>query len=147
MNALLLIGRACFSAIFLMSGPNHFGADMIGYAASHGVPAAGLLVPLSGVIATAGGLCLLLGWRARFGAWLLILFLLPVTFTMHRYWGLADPAAAMMQQAHFWKNISMLGGAIAFAYFGAGPYSLDSRRMMRRLLPQTREPARERALH
>jgi putative oxidoreductase len=33
-----------------------------------------------------------------------------------------------LQQAMFMKNVSMLGGALLIAYFGAGPLSLDSRR-------------------
>ncbi|MBI4348829.1 MAG: DoxX family protein [Elusimicrobia bacterium] len=132
MNALLLLGRALFSAIFVTSGPKHFGGQMISYAANQGVPLPGVLVPLSGLLALLGGLMVLVGWRARAGAWLLILFLVPVSFMMHGYWNLADPMEAMQQQIHFWKNMAMLGGALAFAYFGAGPYSLDYRRTAER---------------
>jgi putative oxidoreductase len=32
-----------------------------------------------------------------------------------------------MQLAMFLKNVSMLGGALLLAYFGAGPFSLDAR--------------------
>lgn len=32
------------------------------------------------------------------------------------------------QIVHFMKNVSMLGGALLSAQFGAGPWSLDSRR-------------------
>jgi putative oxidoreductase len=28
----------------------------------------------------------------------------------------------------FMKNVSMLGGALLIAYFGAGPFSFDARR-------------------
>ncbi len=148
MNLLLLFGRALFSAIFITSGLKHFSSQMIGYAASHGVPFPSVLVPLSGLISFAGGLMLFLGWRARMGAWLLILFLLPVTFTMHRYWDLSDPMLAMQQQAHFWKNMAMVGGAIAYAYFGAGPIGIDGRRAARKIarVPLV-ERRREHAVH
>jgi putative oxidoreductase len=33
-----------------------------------------------------------------------------------------------VQQAMFLKNLSLLGGALLIAYFGAGPLSLDARR-------------------
>jgi hypothetical protein len=43
------------------------------------VPLASIAVPLSGVVAIAGGLSILLGYRAKLGAWLIVLFLIPVT--------------------------------------------------------------------
>jgi putative oxidoreductase len=88
---------------------------------------ASLLVPASGVLALLGGLSVLIGWKARFGALLLMLFLIPVTLMMHRFWGLDDPQAAMLQRIMFMKNVSMLGGALILAYFGAGPISIDAR--------------------
>jgi putative oxidoreductase len=36
---------------------------------------------------------------------------------------------AQMQSAMFLKNVSILGGALLIAYFGAGPVSLDARAM------------------
>jgi putative oxidoreductase len=86
---------------------------------------AGLLVPISGVLALAGGLSIALGYKARWGAWSLVAFLLPVTFIMHGFWRLQDPVLAHTQQAMFAKNISMLGAALMIAYFGSGPLSID----------------------
>ncbi|HZT42003.1 MAG TPA: DoxX family protein [Chthonomonadaceae bacterium] len=127
-KAVVLAGRVLFSAIFLIAGLGHFSQQEIGYAAHAGVPMAGLLVPLSGLIALAGGLSVLLGYRARIGAWLLVLFLIPVTLMMHNFWAVKDPMQAQMQMAHFLKNLSMLGGALLITHFGAGPLSLDARR-------------------
>lgn len=124
-------GRALYATIFLMTLLSHFSQQSIAYAAQQGVPMAGLLVPLSGVIAAAGGASVLLGYRARLGAWLLVLFLVPVTLTMHNFWAVTDPMAAQLQWAMFFKNVSMLGGALLIAYFGAGPLSLDARRLGR----------------
>ena len=59
---------------------------------------------------------------------MIVLFLAPVTFAMHRFWGIADPATAQNQMVHFMKNLSMLGGALLMTQFGSGPLSLDSRR-------------------
>jgi len=69
-------GRVLFALIFLQTVPMHFSEAGIQYAAAHGVPAAGLLVPLSGVMAFVGGLSVALGYYARVGALLLALFLL-----------------------------------------------------------------------
>jgi len=119
------LARLFFALIFLMSTPGHFTSKTIGYAASHGVPMASILVPISGLIALAGGLSILLGYKARWGAWLIVLFLVPVTLSMHNFWAVTDPMAAQMQQIMFMKNLSMLGGALLISYFGSGPLSLD----------------------
>jgi putative oxidoreductase len=126
--ALVPVGRAFFSAIFLMAGRTHFDPAAIGYARSAGVPFAELLVPASGVLAFLGGLSVLLGWRARFGAALLVAFLVPVTLSMHAFWTVKDPMMAQMQFAMFMKNVGLLGGALLVAHLGAGPYSIDARR-------------------
>jgi putative oxidoreductase len=125
---LALIGRAAFVAIFLTSGPMHFTQQVISYAAQQGVPAAPLLVPIAGLLALAGGLSILLGYRAKVGAWLLVVFLIPVTIMMHNFWAVTDPMMAQMQRVMFMKNVSMLGAALLIAVHGAGPLSLDARR-------------------
>ncbi len=125
MKYLVLLGRICYAAIFLVAAPGHFTSTTIAYAASHGVPLAAVSVPLSGVIAIVGALSILLGYRARLGAWLIVLFLVPVTLMMHNFWAVADPMAAAMQRVMFLKNLAMLGAALMIAHFGSGPLSLD----------------------
>jgi putative oxidoreductase len=127
MNYLVLLGRVFYVAIFIMAAPGHFSAGTIGYAASHGVPLASTAVPLSGMIMLTGGLSILLGYRARWGAWLIVLFLVPVTVMMHNFWALTDPNVAQMQHIMFMKNLSMLGAALMITHFGSGPLSLDDR--------------------
>lgn len=131
-SVLVAMGRLCFSLIFIAAGLNHFTARSIALAASQGVPLASIAVPLSGLLALAGGLSILLGYRAKFGAWLIVLFLVPVTLTVHRFWGIADPILAQEQMIMFMKNVSMLGGALIISHFGAGPFSLDARRLRQR---------------
>jgi putative oxidoreductase len=123
-----LTGRILFSAMFIMAGFLHFSRPEIAYAAQAGVPLAGLLVPASGILALAGGLSILLGYRAKAGAWLLVFFLVPVTLMMHNFWAVNNPMMAQMQMAMFLKNVTMLGGALLISQFGAGPLSLDARR-------------------
>jgi putative oxidoreductase len=125
MKYLLLAGRILFAAIFILSGFSHFSAQSIAYGASQGVPAAQAMVPFSGLLAIIGGSLIILGFKAKWGAWLLILFLIPVTFMMHQFWNIPDPQVSQIQHAMFMKNLSMLGGAIFIAYFGSGPLSMD----------------------
>ena len=127
-GAVVLLGRFLFAAIFLMSGFGQFSKQTIGFAASQGVPSASIAVPFSGLLALAGGFSILLGFRAKIGAWLIVLFLVPVTLMMHRFWGISDPMQAQIQMIMFMKNVSMLGGALLITQFGAGPLSLDARR-------------------
>jgi putative oxidoreductase len=125
---LTAVGRVLFSAIFILAGLNHFSAASIGYAAQTGLPMAGLLVPLSGVLSLLGGVSILLGYHARLGAWILVLFLVPVTLLMHAFWSVDDAMMRQMQMANFMKNVALIGGALMIAHFGAGPASLDARR-------------------
>jgi putative oxidoreductase len=126
-NAVVPLGRVLFSAIFVASGISHFTSPVIAYAAGAGVPVPGLLVPASGVLALLGGLSVALGYRANVGAWLLVVFLVPITLTMHAFWAVDDPFMAQIQQAMFMKNLALLGGALLVAGLGAGPVSLDAR--------------------
>ena len=129
-GGIVLMGRLFFALIFLMAAPNNFTKQGIAYATSQGAPLASIGVPLMGVISLVGGLSVLLGYRAKIGAWLIVAFLLVVTPIMHRFWGLTDPMMAQVQMINFMKNLSMLGGALLITQFGAGPLSLDSRRSL-----------------
>lgn len=122
-----LLGRFLFSLIFLISASGHFLSTTISFAASKGVPIASVLVPLSGILEIIGALSILLGFKTKWGAWLVVLFLLPVTLTLHPFWTASDPMMKQMDMIMFLKNLSMMGGAIILAYFGAGPLSLDAR--------------------
>jgi putative oxidoreductase len=122
---LAFAGRQLFSVIFIIASAGHFTPATIALAAQHGVPMASLLVPVSGLIALAGGLSLLFGYRARVGACLLVLFLVPITLTMHNFWAVTDPMMFQIQLTMFVRNLFLIGGALLFAYFGAGALSLD----------------------
>jgi putative oxidoreductase len=124
MKFLVLLGRIFYSAIFIGSGISHFTSGMVQYAQMHGVPNAEFLVPLSGALAVLGGLSILLGYKARLGAWLIVIFLVPVTLMMHNFWDVQNPNERMIQQVMFMKNLSMLGAAFLIAYWGSGPCSL-----------------------
>jgi putative oxidoreductase len=126
MRALVPIGRVLFALIFVASVISHFSGATIAEAAAHGVPLATIVVPLAGILALIGGVSIMLGYRARFGALLLLVFLVPVTLVMHKFWGVADPQMAALQKVEFMKNTALAGACLLLMYFGSGPYSLDS---------------------
>jgi len=128
---LVLLARFLLSAIFIAAGFSHFSPKMVEVAAVAGVPLAGIAVPLSGLMSLAGGLSVLVGYRARLGALLLVAFLVPVTLAMHKFWAMSDPMMMQMHMAMFMKNLGLLGGALFVVHVGAGPLSLDARREAR----------------
>jgi len=124
MRFLVPVGRILFALIF----STHFSPEGVQHAAALGTPFSAVLVPISGLMAIVGGLSVVLGYKTRWGAWLLVAFLLPVTLVMHAFSTLHNPAAIHVQQAMFAKSLSMLGAALLIAHFGAGPVSIDSRK-------------------
>lgn len=128
LNWIMPISRILFSQIFIISGFNHFTSGSISYADSMGVPMADMLVPISGLFAIIGGGSILFGLHARFGGVLITLFLIPVTLMMHQFWNDSNPQEAQMQMIQFLKNLGLTGGALLFAFYGAGPVSMDSRK-------------------
>ncbi|RMG27012.1 MAG: DoxX family protein [Methanobacteriota archaeon] len=122
-----LIGRILFSLIFITSGFGHIfnSGQMAGYAASMGVPMATAAVIITGIMILLGGFSILLGFKPKIGALLLVIFLIPTTFIMHAFWGIEDPMQSQMQMIMFMKNISMTGAALLIYYFGTGPLSLE----------------------
>lgn len=113
---LFLIGRVLFSAIFLLSGLNHFMQleSTSQYAASKGVPAPKLMTALTGAAILLGGLSILLWTQVVIGAWLLAGFLVVAAFTIHDFWKIEDPQQSQAEMAQFMKNLALAGAAIIF---------------------------------
>jgi putative oxidoreductase len=119
MDIVFLMGRILFVLVFLFSGSTiHLlqAKQGIAYARMYGVPAPEVTVPLTGLMAVLGGLSVVFGIWGDLGALLLVAFLLPVAFYMHAFWKETDPQQKANQMAHFMKNISMVGGALALFY-------------------------------
>ena len=127
-----LLGRALVTVVFFVSVPAHFGPVDLRYAVAAGVPMAKVVVPATGLLALIGSISVLLGYRAKLGAWLLVLFLVPVTLTMHQFWSAQDAMMAQLQMGMFIRNLAIIGGALMISQYGPGPWSLDGRRNSRR---------------
>jgi putative oxidoreductase len=121
-----LIGRVLLGALFVWSG---FGkimgfAGTAGYIASKGLPFPTLLAVIAVAIEFGAGLALLVGWKTRWAAALLALFLVVITPIFHGFWSVpADQV--MMQKINFFKNVSILGGMLFVFAMGPGRYSID----------------------
>ena len=75
-----------------------------------------------------GGLALLLGVYMRCATVAMIVFTIVATLIGHRYWEIAEPAARRMQQSHFAKNVTIIGGLILLYVTGGGRFSFDGLR-------------------
>ena len=113
---LVSVGRALLSSLFVLSGLSKI-IDWAGTAqlmAAQGLPMVPLLLGAAIVIEIASGLSLLFGWHARWGAWLLFLYLIPTTLLFHNFWAFTG-AEQQMQLVNFLKNLSIMGGVLLVA--------------------------------
>ena len=121
---LLLVGRVLMGWIFVSSGwrklmdipgfvktmPNRDLPDFLGYVAP----------PVEFI----GGIFLILGFATRYTSLVILLFIIIATFSSHRYWNFPE-AQRGNQNAHFWKNVSMMGGTVLLFIAGAGRLAVD----------------------
>ena len=128
--ALNIAGRVFFCLVFFMSAIGNkipeFDA-VASYMESEGVPAAKFM--LAGAIGflIVGSLSLILGYRTRVGATLLLVFLVLATYFFHDFWTFDDPKVREQQMVQFMKNLALVGATLILIARGAGPGSLDAR--------------------
>ena len=87
--------------------PNFNGvADLMGKA---GVPAPKFMLVGAIVFLLVGGFSVLVGYKAKVGTALLLVFLVLATYYFHAFWKATDPQAQMEQMSHFMKNLAAHG--------------------------------------
>lgn len=125
-NLLSLAARVLLSALFLMSGINKIlnPAATQQYMASYGMPLTGLFLMGAIALELAGGLSVLLGYKARWGAIALIIFLIPATLIFHTNF------ADQMQTIQFMKNLAILGGLLMIVQNGSGDIAIKRDRAL-----------------
>ncbi|MEX1098221.1 MAG: DoxX family protein [Planctomycetales bacterium] len=122
------LGRLLLSMIFVMSGAMKLAQwdQTAQQMTKEGMLAVPFFLAAAAAVEICGGLSVLLGWQARYGALLLALFLVPVTAIFHDFWTYQEPER-LNQMMHFSKNATIIGGLLMVAALGAGPVSLDAR--------------------
>jgi putative oxidoreductase len=123
LDAILIIGRILFGALFLLSGIGHFAKleAMVGYAKYKKLPAAKFGVLISGLFFLIGGIYIILGLWVDLGALLLAITLILAAFIFHNFWKESDATAKMNEQIAFNKDLSLAGAAlILFALIASG---------------------------
>jgi putative oxidoreductase len=77
------------------------------------------------VFLVAGSVAVIVGYKARTGAVLLLTFLVLASYYFHPFWKL-EGQAQQEQMIQFMKNLSMMGAMLFIVANGSGPMSLDS---------------------
>jgi putative oxidoreductase len=123
LNAVLLIGRILFAALFITSGIAHFAKleAMTGYAKYKKLPAAKLGVLVSGLFFLLGGIYVAIGLWVDLGALLLAITLILAAFIFHNYWKETDATAKQNEMIAFNKDLALAGASlILFALIASG---------------------------
>jgi len=123
-----LVARLMIATIFLLSAvgnkiPNFGGVAE--YMASAGVPLPKLMLAGAIVFLIVGGLSVLLGFRVRVGAGLLLAFLLLATYYFHAFWTF-EGQEQELHMIQFMKNLSLMGTMLFLISNGSGAGSLDA---------------------
>ena len=106
----IALGRLLLSAIFIVSGVYKVTGftGTAGVMASMGIPLAKLALVITILIEIGGGLLLLTGFKARYAALALALYLVPVTLVFHN-------PIHQDQSVNFMKNLAIIGGLLVTA--------------------------------
>jgi putative oxidoreductase len=115
------LGRLLLASLFVWAG---FGKLMnpggtAQYFSSLNVPVPNIAVWVVMIIELVGGLMLLVGFQARWVALALAVFCLITGFAIHL------PGGDLPNMINFYKNLSITGGLLYVAAYGAGYLSVD----------------------
>ena len=123
MNAVLLVGRILFGALFVTSGIAHFAKleAMTGYAKYKKLPAAKLGVLISGLFFLLGGVYIAIGLWVDLGALLLAITLILAAVIFQNFWTETDATARQTAMMGFNKDLALAGASlIIFALVASG---------------------------
>jgi putative oxidoreductase len=122
----LLIARITMGVLFIIPAIRQITsyAGTIKYFASLGFPAPEAMVVLAVVIELVAGTLIILGWKTRWAAWLLVLYVIIATAMAHRFWQFPE-AQQFNQLNHLLKNLAVIGGLLYVITFGPGRISVE----------------------
>lgn len=134
-DSLHALSRVLISVVFIVFGFLQF-TNIGAYAANPAVLkfvglTSGILSPtvlayLVAAIDLFGGILILVGYQTRWASLVLIAFVTLTLFIAHNFWTMEGPARAA-NQAHFYKNLALIGGLLLLYIHGAGRLSVDGR--------------------
>jgi putative oxidoreductase len=124
-----LVGRVLLALIFIIAGYGKITGfeGTVGYMQAYNMPMTQVLAVIAIIIELGGGIMIALGWKARWAAAAIFIFVLVASFIFHAFW--AVPAdQAQLQNIMFMKNLAIMGGMLYIIVYGPGPFSVDKNR-------------------
>jgi putative oxidoreductase len=123
-----LVGRVLLALIFITAGfskINGFGGT-VGYIEAYGLPMAQICAIIAIIVELGGGIMIAVGWKARWGAAALFIFVLIASVVFHAFWAV-EADQVQLQNIMFMKNIAIMGGMLYIMVHGSGPMSVDKK--------------------
>lgn len=123
-----LLGRVLMALLFVPAGISKLTgfAGTVGYIKSVGLPLPEVGAAIAVIVELGVGLALLVGYKARYAALVLALFTVAAAIGFHNFWAMEE-AKVMINRIQFFKNLSIAGGLLFIAAYGAGPFALDNK--------------------
>ncbi len=135
--------RVLLALIFLMSALGNKipkFSDVAGLMESQSVPAPQIMLVGAIAFLLLGSLSIIVGFKARIGAALLLIFLVLATYFFHDFWMWPQDAmwvlssnsdvkmpVAQIEMISFMKNLALMGAMLFIIANGAGPTSVDAK--------------------
>ena len=112
-DVIFFVGRLLLGGFLLYNAYNHLFKvkDLTAYTESKKIPMVQAAIIISGLLLLFGGYTIITGVRVTAGIAALVLFFIPVTFTMHAFWK-EEGQARMMDKVQFMKNLAILGAIL-----------------------------------
>jgi putative oxidoreductase len=141
LNATYALGRMLLPLIFIVSGVQKLMnvADTARMLADSNVPIPDQIVPYLGgmpkfeaagyavgVIELICGLMVLIGFKVRWGALVLVVFTACTIFFVHHFWDMQGAAYAENLRETL-KNLAIMGGLLLVVACGPSPATIDQR--------------------
>ena len=121
-----LLARMLLASIFFLQAHdliNHYFGIREKVAASF-LPGNGNFWMLTSIVfLILGSFLVLLGYRSKLGAFLLLIYLIPVTIYTHQFWNAEDNVMHHMA-IEFVENLAIMGGLFMVYVNGSGKYSV-----------------------
>jgi len=134
-NILLLVSRVLLAALFIVFGFIKFQniafflnlreikqvTELVGIG-----PSPLWFGYLVATIEVLGGIAILIGFKTRWVAWGLVVYLIIATLVGHPFWAMEGPVR-FSYQFHFYKNLAIIAAYLMLIVSGPGAYSVDAK--------------------
>jgi len=124
-NLLILIARICLSAVYLYSGADKLVCwnDGLKFCIEHKMPRPNVVLAITAIIHVICGLMVLLGFFAREGAVILLLFTAVATYWVHNPIGRTGEDFRRETTISL-EHLAIIGGLLLIAVTGPGTLAL-----------------------